>query len=257
MRDCYKIIVNPKNGVYESIFGKNGQNILKNYINQLYGGGISDNIDNEEQYNNEESSGESHIGSDEEPVLNLADAIANRVHFDDIASEWDPQCNKLNKQQCLEENIIEYCKWRGESKQCVAHEADDLEDEYYDRLEEEQYSDEESNEESEENSEESDEEIGEESNEESDEDDISLEYNLEEFNKLLQESRLSGFSREGLASLKTVLRGRDVECTKGTLDVNKCNKPTKSEHWEYPCFIEQNNECCDEDNTVCVKTDQF
>ena len=82
--------------------------------------------------------------------------------------------------------------------------------------------------------------------------------------------RESGFTREGMQSLKDVHPDRDFVCKKGQVEPILCSKPEAyetssqsssedddvpyygSKTWEYPCYVDEDNMCYNEDGDLSV-----
>jgi hypothetical protein len=192
----YNKIFNPKTKRWLKLTSRKGQNILQMYLQKLIGGG------------------------------------EKNVHFDELASEWSEKCNALDTyEKCLEGDNSFYCRWRGgKNPKCVAREHDDLEDLYWEKIEEEA------------------EERGEEmelDNELSEEEQEQLNMH----NKILKQMRgpegsMQSFNLAGLESLKldgldSIHTNRDITCLRGEINREKC--PPKENIWEYPCY--QDGKC--------------
>ena len=111
----YNKIINPKTGRTVNINGKLGRQIIVGYIEYMNAGA---------------SPGDEHSKSRK-----------SRVRFDPTASKYDSKCNKLSYSECDDSNNEESfnCKWIYTKNRCIAIESDDLEELFYDRIDEDFY----------------------------------------------------------------------------------------------------------------------
>ena len=94
--------------------------------------------------------------------------------------------------------------------------------------------------------------------------------NIENYNEDLRKSRKSEFTRDGMQSLKDVHPDKEFVCKKGLVEPILCSKPEAYEQrsqssseednvpfygtktWEYPCYVDEENRCYNEEGDLSV-----